>query len=107
RVRRAEAHGSDSTTWEVRVRWRNDGGLPTALRQAQLVKIVQEDQLRLSFPRDRAAGTRAPRVLEPDMRGGAVWSGWTEPGETKTVTYRVRTYGNEPIRANLRLDSTR
>ena len=107
RVRRAERHGTDSTTWEVRVRWRNNGGLPTALRQAQLVKIVQEDQLRLSFPRDTAAGARAPRVLEPETRGGAVWSGWTEPGETKTVTYRVRTYGSEPVRANLRLDSTR
>jgi hypothetical protein len=107
RVRRAQQHGTDSTTWEVRVQWRNEGGLPTALKQAQLVKIVQEDRLHLSFDRDTTDGARAPRVVEPDLRGGAVWSGWTEPGQTKTVTYRVRVYGTEPVRANLRLDSTR
>ena len=88
------------------MRWRNDGFLPTALRQAQLVKIVQQDRLFLTFPQDEAAETR-PRIVEPDLRGGAVWSGWTEPGQTKTVTYRVRTYGTAPVRATLRLESTR
>ena len=107
RVRRAQQHGSDSTTYEVRVRWRNSGGLPTALRQAQLVKIVQEDRLSLSFAGDTADDARAPRIVEPDLRGGSVWSGWTQPGETRTVTYRVRTYGTDPVRATLRLDSTR
>ncbi|HEX2167977.1 MAG TPA: hypothetical protein VHG09_12155, partial [Longimicrobiales bacterium] len=107
RVRRVEQHDADSATYEVRVQWRNDGELPTALRQAQLVKIVQEDMLNLSFVRDTAAAGTAPRIIEPDLRGRAVWSGWTEPGETKTVTYRVRVYGTEPVRANLRLDSTR
>ena len=107
RIRRVRQHDADSATWEVRVQWKNNGRLPTALKQAQLVKIVQEDRLHLSFVRDTAAESRAPRVLEPDLRGGAVWSGWTEPGETKTVTYRIRTYGSEPVRANLRLDSTR
>jgi hypothetical protein len=77
------------------------------LKQAQLVKIVQEDRLNLSFVGDTAADSRAPRIVEPDLRGGAVWSGWTEPGQTKTVTYRIRVYGSEPVRANLRLDSTR
>lgn len=107
RVRRVRQHDADSATYEVRVQWRNNGRLPTALKQAQLVKIVQEDRLNLSFARDTAAGARAPRVVEPDLRGGSVWSGWTEPGETKTVTYRIRTYGSEPVRATLRLDSTR
>src|SRR5690606_790343 len=107
RVRRAQQHGADSATYEVRVQWRNTGGLPTALKQAQLVKIVQEDRLVLTFPRDGAPAGRAPRVIAPTLRGGAVWSGWTEPGETKTVTYRVRVYGTEPVKAALRLDSTR
>ncbi|HSJ31711.1 MAG TPA: M14 family metallopeptidase [Longimicrobiales bacterium] len=107
RVRRVQQHGADSATYEVRVQWKNNGRLPTALKQAQLVKIVQEDRLNLSFVRDTAAESRAPRIMEPDLRGGEVWSGWTEPGQTKTVTYRVRTYGAEPVRANLRLDSTR
>ncbi|MGH7447485.1 MAG: M14 family zinc carboxypeptidase, partial [Longimicrobiales bacterium] len=111
RVRRVQQHGADSTTYEVRVQWKNNGALPTALKQAQLVKIVQEDRLHLSFVADTAREAREPRreprIVEPELRGGAVWSGWTEPGQTKTVTYRIRTYGSEPVRANLRLDSTR
>jgi hypothetical protein len=107
RVRRTQQHGADSATYEVRVQWRNVGRLPTALKQAQLVKIVQEDRLYLTFARDSAQDGRAPRVVEPDLRGGAAWSGWTEPGQTKTVTYRVRVYGDRPVRATLRLDSTR
>jgi hypothetical protein len=101
RVRRLQQHGADSTTYEVRVQWRNTGRLPTALRQAQLVKIVQEDRLYMEVP------GRAARVVEPALRQGAVWAGWTEPGQTKTVTYRVRTFGAEPVTVNLRLDSTR
>jgi hypothetical protein len=106
RVRRLQQHGADSASYEVRVQWRNTGRLPTALKQAQLVKIVQEDRLFLTFPRDVPAG-RAPRIAAPALRQGAVWSGWTEGGQTKTVTYRVTTYGTEPVTAELRLDSTR
>jgi hypothetical protein len=107
RVRRVQQHGADSTTYEVRVQWKNSGALPTALKQAQLVKIVQEDRLFLSFARGEGAQGRAPRIVEPSLRNGAVWSGWTEPGQTKTVTYRIRTYSAAPVTANLRLDSTR
>jgi hypothetical protein len=107
-VRRARQHGTDSTTWEVRVQWRNAGRLPTALRQAQLVKIVQEDRLYLEFGEASGGGqARAPAIVEPALRQGGVWSGWTEPGQTKTVTWRVRTYGGDPVTARLRLDSTR
>ena len=102
-VRRVAQQG-DSATYEVRVNVRNTGKLPTALRQAQLVKIVQEDRLFVAF--ERVEG-RAPRVVEPSLRNGALWLGWIEPGQTKPVTFRVRTFGTEPVTANLRLDSTR
>ncbi|CAN5597106.1 M14 family metallopeptidase [soil metagenome] len=105
-VRRVQQHGADSTTYEVQVQWRNNGRLPTALEQAKLVKIVQEDRLRLSFE-GTGGGVREPRILSPDLRGGAVYSGWTEGGETKTVTYRIQVYGNQPVTGELRLDSTR
>ena len=59
RVRRVQQHGADSATYEVRVQWKNNGRLPTALKQAQLVKIVQEDRLVLTFPRDSAGDARA------------------------------------------------
>jgi hypothetical protein len=107
RVRRLQQHGADSATYEVRVQWRNTGGLPTALRQAQLVKIVHEDRLYLTLPGGAAAAQGRGRIIEPSLRQGAVWAGHTDPGQTKTVTYRVRVYGSEPVTGTLRLDSTR
>jgi hypothetical protein len=133
RVRRLQQHGADSATYELRVQWRNTGGLPTALRQAQLVKIVQEDRLFLEVPAGRPAAGAADitdagamggqgvaatdgaapqphgtaRILEPALRQGSVWTGHTGPGQTRTVTYRIRVYGTDAVTASLRLDSTR
>jgi murein tripeptide amidase MpaA len=56
----------DSATYAVTVRWSNTGRLPTALRQAQLVKIVEEDRARLEFadtltrPTHRACASSNP-----------------------------------------------
>jgi len=123
RTRRVAAAG-DSVTWEVTVTWKNAGRLPTALRQAQLVKIVQEDAVTLTLPRELTSGERPRARIIDDARpragtrrsedgGGArgsstVRAGWTEPGETRSVRFRVRTYGvSEPVEAELQLESTR
>jgi len=131
RVRRVAAAG-DSVTWEVTVGWKNLGRLPTALKQAQLVKIVQEDAVTLTLPRELTSGEqpRARIIVDgatlggeermggpgPSGRGGArgparsqtISAGWTEPGQTRSVKFRVRTYGaQDPIQVELRLDSTR
>jgi hypothetical protein len=103
-ARRLEAAG-DSATWEVTVSWRNAGRLPTALRQAQLVKIVREDRAFLRLPATATRGDRpAATILEPGMQ---IMAEWTEPGETKTVTYQVRTRGGSPVRATVEVLSTR
>ena len=44
RVERLSQAG-DSTAWEIRLTVRNRGRLPTALRQADLVKIVRPDRV--------------------------------------------------------------
>jgi hypothetical protein len=102
------AGDADSTTWEVTVRWRNAGRLPTALKQAQLVKIVQEDRAFLRLPAEltRGASPRA-RLVAPTARGGAIFSGWTEPGQTQTATFQVRTYGVPGATATFEVLSTR
>ncbi len=102
------ATSGDSATYEVSVSWRNTGALPTALRQAQLVKIVQEDRAQLRFDEELTEGT-SPRVriIDPGTRDKARYEGWTQPGETKRTTFRVRTYGNEPVTADVRVLSTR
>src|SRR5690606_27305310 len=106
-VRRLAAD-SDSATYEVTVAWRNTGRLPTALKQAQLVKIVQEDRVRLEF--DPALTTlESPklRIVSPGRRDKTIYAGWTEPGETKRVTFQVRTYGVPGARGKVAVLSTR
>jgi hypothetical protein len=99
---------ADSTTWEITVRWRNTGRLPTALRQAQLVKIVQEDQVRLDFASELTRGDSPRlRIVQPSSREKTITAGWTEPGQTRTVSFRVRTYGEEGARGEVVLSSTR
>jgi hypothetical protein len=102
------AQTRDSTTYEVTVQWRNTGRLPTALRQAQIVKIVQEDRVQLRFPGGMTGGaTPQVRIIEPAGRGNTDFTGWTEPGETKTTTFQVRTYGVPGARATVHVLSTR
>ena len=100
------AQQDDSTTDEVTVRFTNAGRLPTSLRQAQLVKIVRPDRVELSFDRDLTTGdTPAVRVVSP--YGDEQDAGITEPGETKTVRFQVRTYGVPGVRGTFRVLSTR
>ncbi|MGH7444830.1 MAG: peptidase, partial [Longimicrobiales bacterium] len=98
----------DSATYEVAVSWRNSGALPTALRQAQLVKIVQEDRAQLEFDEELTEGA-SPRVriIDPETRDKTRYTGWTEPGEVKRTTFRVRTYGGDDVTATVQVLSTR
>jgi hypothetical protein len=105
---RTVASDGDSTTYEVTVSWRNTGRLPTALKQAQLVKIVQEDRAFLRLPAELTRGpTPRARLIEPAGRGGAFFAGWTEPGQTATATFQVRTYGTPDATATIEVLSTR
>jgi hypothetical protein len=99
---------SDSSTYRVTVSWTNGGKLPTALAQAQLVKIVQEDRAVLQF--DSTLTRRdAPvvRIVDPDTRDKEVGVGWTQPGELKSASFTVRTYGVPGVKAEVQVLSTR
>jgi hypothetical protein len=106
-VRTLQGDG-DSTTYEVTVSWTNSGQLPTALQQAQLVKIVQEDRVRLRFDSSLTAGkTPTVRIVSPSRRDKVIRAGWTEPGERKSVTFEVRTYGTPGVEGTVHVLSTR
>jgi hypothetical protein len=106
-TRRVGSDG-DSTTYQVTVSWRNAGRLPTALRQAQLVKIVREDRVRLQFEGDLTQGN-APtvRVVRPGRQDKTGYAGWTEPGARNQYVFEVRTYGVEGVVGTARVLSTR
>jgi hypothetical protein len=99
----------DGTTYAVTVRWTNTGGMPTALRQAQLVRIVQEDQASLIFDREMTRGDEPRiRIIEPSRTSDkSIRAGHTEVGETKEVTFHVRVSGREAVDGTVRLSSTR
>ena len=106
-VRQLESSG-DSTTYAVTVGWTNTGRLPTALKQAQLVKIVQEDLAELEFDEELTEGdTPRVRIVTPETRDKKLRAGWTQPGESKEVTFQVRTYGREPVEGTVHVKSTR
>ena len=102
------AGDGDSTTYRVTVSWTNSGRLPTALKQAQLVKIVQEDRVELTFDDDLTErGAEKVRIVEPSRRDKVLRAGWTEPGEQKSVSFEVRTYGVSGVEGTVKVLSTR
>ena len=48
-VKKMKSYKSDSTDFQLKVSFRNIGKLPTALKQAHLVKIVTDDRVVLDF----------------------------------------------------------
>ncbi|HEX6250475.1 MAG TPA: M14 family metallopeptidase [Gemmatimonadaceae bacterium] len=107
-VARRTASKADSADYVVSVGFTNVGSLPTALRQARLVKIVPEDRVRVEFDSalTRGASPRV-RIVTPAVRDKDVYLGWTEPGESKHATLTVRVYGSAPVRGKVRVLSTR
>ena len=97
-VRRGEVSG-DQTTYEVEVTWRNAGGLPTALRQARLVKVVREDRATLQFEGE-GSGARV-------VGQASVNVGWSDPGETNSATFEVQVTGSDQVEGTIRILSTR
>jgi hypothetical protein len=48
-VKKVKSYKADSADYQVKVSYKNNGKLPTALKQAFLVKIVKEDKIVLDF----------------------------------------------------------
>lgn len=106
-VREAGTDGS-ARLFDVTVGWTNTGALPTALHQARLVRIVQQDQARLRFAPELTGGaTPRVRIVDPSRTDKTVYAGYTEAGETKNVTFRVRVEGNGPVEGTALVESTR
>lgn len=95
--------------YEITVKWTNVGKLPVALDQAKRVKIVQEDQVMLEFDKDLTKGFEKAIVLitEPSLYDKTIYAGYTEAGEEKEVKFRVKVNQKDPVKAKVKLLSTR
>ncbi|WP_084123058.1 M14 family metallopeptidase [Aquiflexum balticum] len=93
----------------VKVTWTNSGKLPVALDQAKRVKIVQEDRLMLEFDKELTKGheNALVQITTPELYNKTIFAGYTEPGETKQAEFRVKVSQKEPVKAKLKILSTR
>jgi hypothetical protein len=126
--KKTKSYKSDSADYEISVSFRNTGKLPTALRQAQLVKIVRDDQVTISIDspstaegkpvyrffsqtetqggRGSRTGTGAPgRTIE--RKSVTLDVPFTEGGSVTTARFKIRVYGNAEIRGKAGVVSTR
>jgi hypothetical protein len=105
------ANDDHGDVFDVTVRYTNAGRLPTALRQAQLVKIVREDSLELELDDPSLLSGDSPvvEIIDPQFRDKTIQAGWIQPEETKEVTFKVRVAAGhqEPVGGTVHLLSTR
>jgi hypothetical protein len=95
--------------FEVSLTWKNVGGLPVALEQAKLVKIVQEDRVSLDFKKELTKGYEDAQVkiISPELYDKTIYAGYTDKGETKSVSFKVTVTGEEAVTGKIKLSSTR
>lgn len=122
-IKKKKSYKNDSTDYLIKVSFKNTGKLPTALKQAHLVKIVKEDMVTVSFDRKLVGGdTPLLKVLTSGSSGrrsfrsfgpvsarnsATLQAGFTEGGESTEVEFEIRVYGDAEIKGKASVSSTR
>jgi murein tripeptide amidase MpaA len=127
-VKRTKSYKADSADYQVRVSFRNTGKLPTALKQAHLVKIVKEDRVLLDLDTTgTASGKPGYKILEtgrqqkergargaysdfersPERRPVSKTVPYTEGGSVTTAVFDIRLYKKDELRGKASVLSTR
>ncbi|MDX9928521.1 MAG: M14 family metallopeptidase [Bacteroidales bacterium] len=123
-ARRVKGYKADSADYQLNVTFRNAGKLPTALKQAHLVKIVREDMVTLQLE-NQAQGEK-PYTIIGDQQGGRGRGGFagggqaapgrrtltrsagsTEGGNSTTVSWTIRVYGKTTLKGRASVATTR
>jgi hypothetical protein len=95
--------------YEIKATWTNSGKLPVALEQAKRVKMVQEDRVMLDFDKTLLKGYDVAKVVitQPTLFDKTVYGGYTNVGEKKEATFRVKLNQTGSVKAKVKLLSTR
>jgi hypothetical protein len=127
-VKKLKSYKTDSTDYQIKVSFKNNGKLPTALKQAHLVKIVKDDRVVLDF--DTAgisSGKPAYKILHEEKparvregRGGYNDDERTAPkrtyskniadtdgGSVSTTVINIRLYKRTELEGKASVFSTR
>ena len=121
-AKKIKSYKTDSADFELKITVRNTGKLPTALKQAHLVKIVKEDNITLDF--DNANDSTNIYALIPESEAKRKKDdpvepllinqkrivkniGYIEGEKTVSSVFKIRIYGNVTITGRASVFSTR
>lgn len=128
-AKKIKSYKTDSTDYQLKVSFRNNGKLPTALKQASLVKIVQNDKVVLELDTAGIAkGKPAYKVIEEtkanpqrESRGGGFMDQerpavrppvtknvpFTDGGTVTSAIFTIRLYNRTELKGKASVISTR
>lgn len=127
-VKKIKSYRTDSADYQIKIGIKNKGRLPTALKQAQLVKIVKEDRLELKFDtagfrkdkptykvieNKKSSPTRRNRdnPMEQDLRPQQASAfkaiPFTEGGSVTEAEITIRLFGIDELKGKASMISTR
>lgn len=95
-VKRTKAYKADSADYQLRIGVINRGKLPTALKQAHLVKIVREDRIELEFDTAGLAKDKPPFRIIEEKKNEREGPGRGMYGDQPASRVQVRTSRNIP-----------
>ena len=120
-VKKSRSYKKDSVDYKVTVSYKNTGKLPTALKQAHLVKIVREDQVSISFDRSLVEGEQpVMRIIRDEDEGGRSYyrgrgvqssisldAGFAAGESSNSREFIIRVYKDREISGKASVSSTR
>jgi len=127
-VKRIKAYKTDSADYQLKIGIINRGKLPTALKQAHLVKIVREDRIELEFDttgsvkgkpgfkvieEKKKTPERSGRDMFDDIEGSSLPVTatknipFTQGGSVTDAVFTIRLYNRQELKGKASMFSTR
>jgi hypothetical protein len=125
-VRKLKSYKSDSTDYRIMVSFKNNGKLPTALKQAHLIKIVTEDRVVLDLDTAGTIAGKLPYKYLPEKKSGngkengtamenlaqapgpiSLNVPYTLGGSVTTAVFIIRLYNKTELKGKASIFSTR
>ncbi|HQG62984.1 MAG TPA: M14 family metallopeptidase [Bacteroidales bacterium] len=119
-IRKVKSYKADSTDYQLKVSFKNIGKLPTALKQAHLVKIVAEDKVVLDINQSSSQKSDADwkiigggrdgysvSTITPQLKRVSKNVPYTNGGDVTTAVFNIRVYKGAELSGKASVISTR